>query len=90
MSIVSIGHVGSTCIPLLKAKPVLDIDIIIGISSLEATRIALVNAGHAYCGEMNVPGRFAFRQPEHGKFSAAHDPEKNGGVRYNTCLMVGG
>ncbi|KAJ5247582.1 hypothetical protein N7468_002565 [Penicillium chermesinum] len=43
--IVSIEHIGSTSIPSLHAKPVIDIDIIIKPSSLEAGRQALAAAG---------------------------------------------
>lgn len=90
IAIISIEHVGSTCIPGLKAKPVLDIDIIIELSSLDATRKALVDAGYTDCGEMNVPGRFAFRQPGYGRFDAAHGPGRNGELRYNTYVMIEG
>ncbi|KAI9668225.1 MAG: hypothetical protein M1821_001045 [Bathelium mastoideum] len=88
--ITSIEHVGSTSIPSLKAKPVLDIDIIARPSCLEAARKALVNADYTDCGEMDVPGRFAFRQPGYGRFEAAHGPGKNGELRYNTYVMIEG
>lgn len=90
VAIISVEHVGSTCIPSLMAKPVLDVDIIIEISSLDAARKALVNAGYTDCGEMNVSGRFAFRQPGYGRFEAAHGPGRNGELRYNTYLMIRG
>ncbi|KAL6249939.1 hypothetical protein RBB50_002240 [Rhinocladiella similis] len=90
VAIVSIEHVGSTSIPMLKAKPVLDVDVIVHPASLEATRKALVNAHYTDCGEMNVPGRFAFRQPGYGRFDAAHGPGKNGELRYNIYIMIEG
>ncbi|BCS20019.1 GrpB family protein [Aspergillus puulaauensis] len=90
VDIISIEHVGSTSIPSLMAKPVLDIDIIIPISSLEAARSALKGAKYYDCGEMNVPGRFAFRQPGYGKLDAAHGRGRNGELRYNTYLMIQG
>lgn len=90
VDIISIEHVGSTSIPSLVAKPVLDIDIIIPYSSLEAARSALKNANYTDCGEMNVPGRFAFRQPGYGKLDAAHGKGRNGELRYNTYLMIQG
>ena len=49
----SIEHVGSTSIPGLLAKPVLDIDIITPPTSLPSARAALVGAGYVDCGEMN-------------------------------------
>lgn len=87
---VSIEHVGSTSIPSLIAKPVLDIDIIIQVTSLEVARNALKNAGFTDCGEMNVPGRFAFRQPGYRRFDTAHGKGKDGELRYNTYLMIEG
>ncbi|KAJ5924474.1 hypothetical protein N7466_008661 [Penicillium verhagenii] len=90
VSITSIEHVGSTSIPSLMAKPVIDIDIIIPASSLEAARNALKNAGYDDLGELNIPGRFVFRQPGYGKLDAAHGKDKDGEVRYNTYLMVEG
>jgi GrpB-like predicted nucleotidyltransferase (UPF0157 family) len=90
VDIISIEHVGSTSIPSLMAKPVLDIDIIIPNSSLEVARSALKNANYTDCGEMNVPGRFAFRQPGYGKLDAAHGKGRNGELRYNTYLMIQG
>jgi len=61
--IVAIEHVGSTSIPGLPAKPILDIDIIVARSSLELARSALVGAGYLDAGELNVPGRWVMRQP---------------------------
>lgn len=90
LPITSIEHVGSTCIPDLRAKPVIDIDIITPASSLSAARSALVHASYTDCGEMNVPGRFAFRQPGYGRFEAAHGPGRDGELRYNTYVMLEG
>jgi GrpB-like predicted nucleotidyltransferase (UPF0157 family) len=86
----SIEHVGSTSIPGLPAKPVLDIDIIIPASSLPSARAALVTAGYFDCGEMNMPGRFAFRQPVYGAKDAAFGTSENGEMRRNTYLMIEG
>lgn len=90
VNIISIEHVGSTSIPSLMSKPVLDIDIIIQASSLEAARNALKIAEYTDCGEMNVPGRFAFRQPGYGRSDAAHGKGRDGELRYNTYLMIEG
>jgi GrpB-like predicted nucleotidyltransferase (UPF0157 family) len=88
---ISIEHVGSTSIPGLSAKPVIDIDIIIKPSSLVATRTALVGAGYTDCGEMDVPGRHAYRQPGYGQHQAAHgERTADGGLRRNTYAMIEG
>jgi GrpB-like predicted nucleotidyltransferase (UPF0157 family) len=61
--ITRIEHVGSTFIPGLLVKPVLDIDIIVTPKNFSAVRGALASAGYEDRGEMGVPGRVAFRQP---------------------------
>ena len=91
--IQSIEHVGSTSIPFpnFLAKPVLDIDIIVPPASLSSARAALVKAGYFDCGEMNVPGRFAFRQPGYGQKDAAFGHGDAGGeMRMNSYVMVEG
>ncbi|KAL4783320.1 grpb/dephospho-CoA kinase [Aspergillus varians] len=88
--IISTEHVGSTSIPSLAAKPVRDIDIIIEPSSLKAARNALTDANYTDCGEMNIPGRFAFQQPGYEKQDAAHGEGKDGEMRYNTYLLIEG
>ena len=61
-TVADIQHIGSTSVPGLAAKPV--IDILLGleippspiqISSLEAL-------GYLYCGEFGIPGRHYFRR----------------------------
>lgn len=88
--IVSIEHVGSTSIPSLPAKPVIDIDIIIHISSLQAARDALAKAGYGDLGELGIPERFVFRQPGYGRFDAAHGAGRDGELRYNTYVVIEG
>jgi GrpB-like predicted nucleotidyltransferase (UPF0157 family) len=60
---VDIQHVGSTAIPNLPAKPILDIDIIIHDKSL-LTDISkrLEDFGYINNGEQGIKGRFAFKQ----------------------------
>ncbi len=60
---IDIQHVGSTAIPGLPAKPILDIDIIIEDKSLLAGIAAkLEEVGYINRGDQGIPGRFAFRQ----------------------------
>ncbi|KAH8600705.1 putative UPF0157 protein YqkA [Bisporella sp. PMI_857] len=61
--IISIEHIGSTSVPGLLAKPILDIAIIIPRSSLAPATSALVAAGYVSRGELGVPDRYAFRKP---------------------------
>jgi GrpB-like predicted nucleotidyltransferase (UPF0157 family) len=60
---IDIQHVGSTSVPGLHAKPILDIDIIIhDKSSLDHISRILASMGYIGRGDQGVPGRFAFRQ----------------------------
>jgi GrpB-like predicted nucleotidyltransferase (UPF0157 family) len=60
---IDIQHVGSTSIPDLYAKPILDIDIIINdTSQLDVISSRLEKLGYINRGEQGIAGRFAFRQ----------------------------
>ena len=60
---VDIQHVGSTSVPGLIAKPILDIDIVIGEEHwLPGITQRLKALGYVYKGEQGIAGRFAFRQ----------------------------
>ena len=63
-----IEHVGSTSVPGLSAKPVIDIDAVIRDDScLGAAVSALAAAGYAHEGDLGIPGReaFAYTGKEH-------------------------
>lgn len=61
--ITSIEHVGSTSVPDLPAKPVLDISIIVPAQHIPAARAAMSAGGYIDLGELGVPKRYVFRQP---------------------------
>ena len=61
---VSIEHVGSTSVPGLAAKPVIDIDIVVDPSDVEAASSVLVGLGFEPRGELGIPQRWAFREPD--------------------------
>jgi GrpB-like predicted nucleotidyltransferase (UPF0157 family) len=62
----TIEHVGSTAIPGMIAKPILDIDIIPeNEESLPEISRRLEQASYISKGEQGIPGRFAFRQSNH-------------------------
>jgi GrpB-like predicted nucleotidyltransferase (UPF0157 family) len=61
--IITIEHVGSTSIPDLKAKPVLDIDIETNRENLDAVTSALEAAGYTPIRDCRLPGRYSFFQP---------------------------
>ena len=61
--LVSVEHIGSTAIPGLAAKPV--IDILVGVTTLaeaEAKIPALEALGYDCRGENGIPGRLFFRK----------------------------
>ncbi|PSN71801.1 acyl-CoA N-acyltransferase [Corynespora cassiicola Philippines] len=69
--IVSIEHVGSTSVPGLAAKPIIDIDIIVMRENIDATNKALISNGKfAYLGELGIVDRHAFKDPN-------QDPRRN-------------
>jgi len=60
---IDIQHVGSTSIPSLFAKPILDIDIIIDDKEiLDNISAQLEKLGYINNGEQGISGRFAFTQ----------------------------
>lgn len=59
-----IEHVGSTAVPRLAAKPIVDIDVIVPSSSdiPDAVR-RLESGGYIHRGDLGIPGREAFDVP---------------------------
>lgn len=61
---VAIEHVGSTSVPGLAAKPIIDIDVVVrGPDDIPAAIEALATIGYSHLGDLGVAGREAFRQP---------------------------
>ncbi len=59
----SIEHVGSTAIPGLASRPIIDIDIIVSHDCVSVAQItAIESLGYLYEGEKKISGRHAFRQ----------------------------
>lgn len=62
---VSIEHVGSTSVPGLAAKPVIDISIVLPSQDLVPQAIKrLASIGYTHKGDQGVPGREAFDEPK--------------------------
>jgi GrpB-like predicted nucleotidyltransferase (UPF0157 family) len=59
-----IEHVGSTSVPGLAAKPIIDIDVIVDKVDIPAAIAALESVGYIHRGDLGVPGREAFYPPE--------------------------
>ena len=59
-----IEHVGSTAVPGLDAKPIIDLDIVVPSAELVPAAIErLVAAGYHHEGDAGIPGREAFGLP---------------------------
>jgi GrpB-like predicted nucleotidyltransferase (UPF0157 family) len=61
--VVGIEHVGSTSVPDLSAKPI--VDMLVGLRDLELSDeqvAAMEELGYEYLGDYGLPGRFFFRK----------------------------
>jgi GrpB-like predicted nucleotidyltransferase (UPF0157 family) len=56
---VRVEHVGSTSVPGLAAKPILDIDVVVPRAAVPAAVNALVGIGYVHRGDLGVAGREA-------------------------------
>ena len=64
--VLSVEHVGSTSVPGLAAKPIIDIDVIVeDTDCFEKVKTALETIGYQHEGDLGIPGREAFKY--HGK-----------------------
>ena len=60
----SIEHVGSTSVPGLAAKPIIDFDVIVPTAErIPAVIERLTGLGYRHRGDLGVPGREAFYRP---------------------------
>ncbi|GAA1451806.1 GrpB family protein [Mycobacterium cookii] len=58
-----VEHVGSTSVPGLAAKPVLDVDVIVDPTDVDGAVVALGSVGYVHRGDLGVSGREAFHAP---------------------------
>lgn len=62
--VAAIEHVGSTSVPGLAAKPVIDCDIVVARQDVAAGSAVLAGLGFRPLGERGIPLRWAFTEPE--------------------------
>jgi GrpB-like predicted nucleotidyltransferase (UPF0157 family) len=63
---IVLEHAGSTSVPGLAAKPVIDIDVVVrSAEDVPVTIERLRKLGYVYQGEKGIPGRAAFMRPPH-------------------------
>jgi GrpB-like predicted nucleotidyltransferase (UPF0157 family) len=61
--VAAIEHVGSTSVPGLAAKPVIDCDIVVAAPDVPAASRVLAGLGFRPLGELGIPLRWAFKEP---------------------------
>ena len=61
-----VEHVGSTSVPGLAAKPVLDIDVVVNGDEVVAAIAVLETIGYTHRGDLGVADREAFQAPDDG------------------------
>ena len=59
--VLAVEHVGSTSVPLLAAKPIIDLDVVIDQNDLREVIYLLENHGYIYEGDLGLKDREAFR-----------------------------
>lgn len=77
VEVVAIEHVGSTSVPGLAAKPIIDCDIVVTAEHVAPACDVLVTLGFRPLGELGIRQRWAFKEP----------PRLNG---TNTYVVVDG
>lgn len=64
---IAIEHVGSTAVPGLAAKGIIDIDIVVPMGGLDAVIERLATLGYIHSGNQGVPSREAFNLADEQK-----------------------
>lgn len=59
----AIHHVGSTSVPGMDAKPIIDIDIVVEPQDMAVVIQALSQLGYTHLGNLGIPQRDAFKTP---------------------------
>jgi GrpB-like predicted nucleotidyltransferase (UPF0157 family) len=62
--VVIVEHVGSTAVPGLAAKPIIDMDVVVpSVSEIPKAIERLAALGYIHQGDLGIPGREAFISP---------------------------
>ncbi|MGA2124364.1 MAG: GrpB family protein [Acidimicrobiales bacterium] len=60
-AVLRIEHVGSTAVPGLAAKPIIDVDVVVAeVSQVQGALERIESAGYQWVGDLTVTGREAF------------------------------
>jgi GrpB-like predicted nucleotidyltransferase (UPF0157 family) len=61
--LLRVEHVGSTAVPGLPAKPIIDLDVVVQPADVAEAIRRLSDLGYAHLGDLGVTGREAFAAP---------------------------
>lgn len=64
--VIAIEHVGSTSVPNLAAKPIIDMDVVVRAEDVPAAIEVLERHGYRHEGDLGIEAREAFRWPAEG------------------------
>lgn len=73
-AVIRVEHIGSTSIPSIVAKPVLDLmPLVADIAAMDAARMAIEAAGYGWRGEYGLPGRrYCYRDEDGMRVAQFH------------------
>lgn len=61
--VLKVEHIGSTAVPGLPAKPVVDLDVVVSPADVPEAIRRLASLGYVHEGDLGIVGREAFRTP---------------------------
>ncbi len=79
--VVAIEHVGSTSVPGLAAKPIVDVDVVVRRQFVSRAIDALQLVGYEPLGDLGIPDRYALKAPPGA-------PRQNVYVTVEGCLSL--
>jgi GrpB-like predicted nucleotidyltransferase (UPF0157 family) len=59
--VLQVEHVGSTAVPGMIAKPIIDLDIVIEDRNFDQVKCIMEKTGFIYEGDLGISGRYAFK-----------------------------
>ncbi len=95
-NVVAIHHIGSTAIPTIHAKPIIDMLVAVAdIDGVDARNPAMEALGHEALGEYGIPGRRYFRKDDDARIRthqahtfAAGSPEVERHLAFRDFLLA--
>lgn len=86
VKVFSIEHVGSTSVPGMAAKPVIDIDIVVAEEDISSAIAALGLNGYTYHEETASLDRYSFRYNNHQGHAKGTEEQMTGEIRRNVYI----